>query len=153
MDISLPDLTATRHLGQALGRSLPTGSILLLEGTLGSGKTSLVQGLAQGLGITEPVVSPTFTLVNEYHDGRLPLYHFDLYRLNPVDVAKLYLDLYWEDSDYPLGIVALEWPDRLPQWPTPALHLSLTITDDDRRRAHLRPIGEPAAAWLEALHL
>lgn len=140
--IDLPDATATRRLGELLGRSLPAGSILLLEGDLGAGKTTLVQGIGLGLGITEPIVSPTFTLVNEYTEGRIPLYHMDLYRLEPAEIEALYLDQYWEGQDLPLGIVAIEWGDRLRVAPSPNLHLSLQTHASAKRRAHLTSTGE-----------
>ncbi|MGB7412594.1 MAG: tRNA (adenosine(37)-N6)-threonylcarbamoyltransferase complex ATPase subunit type 1 TsaE, partial [Thermosynechococcaceae cyanobacterium] len=98
---SLPNLAATQALGLSLGQVLPAGSILLLEGDLGCGKTSLVQSIGLGLGITDPIVSPTFTLINEYHEGRIPLYHLDLYRLPPADVTDLYLETYWQGIEYP----------------------------------------------------
>lgn len=151
MELLLPNPAATHRLGQVLGRSLPVGTILLLDGNLGSGKTSLVQGIGHGLGISEPIVSPTFTLVNEYLDGRLPLYHFDLYRLDTQAVASLYIDLYWEGVEYPLGLVAIEWPDRLPQWPEPALHIQLSITHDDQRLATLMPVGPVLPTWFKSL--
>jgi tRNA threonylcarbamoyladenosine biosynthesis protein TsaE len=131
--LSLPDITATQALGIRLGQLLPAGSILLLEGDLGSGKTSLVQSIGQGLGITDAIVSPTFTLINEYHDGRLPLYHFDLYRLRPAEVFDLYLDAYWEGIDFPLGIVAIEWPERLLEWPENSLCLQLQYQGEGRQ--------------------
>lgn len=140
--IDLPDAAATQQLGELLGRSLPAGSILLLEGDLGAGKTTLVQGIGLGLGITEPIVSPTFTLVNEYTEGRIPLYHMDLYRLEPAEIEALYLEQYWEGQELPLGIVAIEWADRLMAAPTPNLHLSLQTCASAKRRAHLTPAGE-----------
>jgi tRNA threonylcarbamoyladenosine biosynthesis protein TsaE len=73
--IFLADAQATRSLGISLGQSLPAGTVILLLGELGAGKTTLVQGIGAGVGITEPIVSPTFTLINEYLEGRLPLYH------------------------------------------------------------------------------
>ena len=79
----LPDATATFELGVCFGKHLQPGHILLLNGDLGAGKTTLIQGLGSGLGITDPIVSPTFTLLCEYLEGRIPLYHFDLYRLEP----------------------------------------------------------------------
>ena len=112
--LSLADAAATRSLGVTLGQFLPPGSVILLKGDLGSGKTTLVQGIGEGLGITEPIVSPTFTLINEYTEGRLPLYHLDLYRLEPVEVTALHLETYWEGVEFPLGIVAIEWAERLP---------------------------------------
>jgi tRNA threonylcarbamoyladenosine biosynthesis protein TsaE len=80
LQIYLANAQATRLLGIQLGQTLAAGSIILLTGDLGSGKTSIVQGIGEGLGINEPIVSPTFTLINEYDCGRLPLYHLDLYR-------------------------------------------------------------------------
>ena len=138
--IPLPDAQATQHLGIRLGKSLPAGSILLLEGDLGSGKTTLVQGMGRGLGIQEPIVSPTFTLINEYIEGRLPLYHLDLYRLQPEEVEGLNLDSYWEGFEMPLGIVVIEWADRLPYKPSSYLHLSLTYNEDKGRVAKLMPM-------------
>lgn len=129
----LPDLAATQRLGMILGRSLPPGSVLLLEGDLGSGKTTLVQGIGLGLGIVEPIVSPTFTLINEYLEGRVPLYHLDLYRLEPSEVAALHLETYWEGLEMPLGIVAIEWAERLPQRPDSFLQIRLTLNEDNSR--------------------
>ncbi|PZD75389.1 tRNA threonylcarbamoyladenosine biosynthesis protein TsaE [Acaryochloris thomasi RCC1774] len=133
LTLSLPDSAATQALGLKLGQSLPTGSILLLDGDLGSGKTSLVQSIGQGLGITDMIVSPTFTLINEYHTGRLPLYHLDLYRLPPAEVSNLYLDTYWEGIDFPLGIVAIEWPERLSDWPESYIHVKLQYQGEGRQ--------------------
>ena len=116
---------ATRDLGQSLGEHLPPGSLLLLQGDLGAGKTTLIQGLGLGLGIPEPIVSPTFTLVNEYHEGRIPLYHLDLYRLEPAEVASLYLEQYWGGTENPPGITAIEWSERLPQNPPAYLLIAL----------------------------
>ncbi|MEP0870251.1 tRNA (adenosine(37)-N6)-threonylcarbamoyltransferase complex ATPase subunit type 1 TsaE [Trichocoleus desertorum AS-A10] len=121
----LPDAAATRSLGLTLGQTLPAGSTLLLEGDLGSGKTTLVQGLGAGLGILEAIDSPTFTLINEYMEGRLPLYHLDLYRLQPTEVTELNLESYWEGADYPLGIMAIEWAERLPYLPERYLQVHL----------------------------
>ena len=125
LTVPLSDLSATQALGISLGQSLSAGSILMLGGDLGSGKTSLVQSIGQGLSITDAIVSPTFTLINEYHDGRLPLYHLDLYRLAPAEVPDLYLEAYWEGVDFPLGVVAIEWPERLQEWPENYIHVQL----------------------------
>src|SRR5919199_6139267 len=111
--IFLADTEATRSLGVTLGQSLPAGSVILLEGDLGSGKTTLVQGLGEGLGITNPIVSPTFTLINEYTEGRLPLYHLDLYRLQPAEVEALNPEIYWEGMEVPLGSSMLVIPEIL----------------------------------------
>ncbi|MBD2742748.1 tRNA (adenosine(37)-N6)-threonylcarbamoyltransferase complex ATPase subunit type 1 TsaE [Coleofasciculus sp. FACHB-1120] len=141
MVISLPDAGATRSLGIALGQSLPAGSVLLLEGDLGAGKTTLVQGIGEGLGITEPIVSPTFTLINEYTQGRLSLYHLDLYRLQPEEVEALNLETYWEGFEVPLGIAAIEWAERLPYQPPSFLSVQLTYCTNNGRQANLIPVG------------
>jgi tRNA threonylcarbamoyladenosine biosynthesis protein TsaE len=133
MELMLPDAAATQIVGTLLGRSLPCGSTLLLKGDLGSGKTTLVQGIAAGLGITEAIVSPTFTLINEYFEGRIPLYHFDLYRLDPLAVADLHPELYWDGIEHPLGIVAIEWAERLPYHPSRYLQISLNHGTSDRQ--------------------
>ncbi|HEY9729416.1 MAG TPA: tRNA (adenosine(37)-N6)-threonylcarbamoyltransferase complex ATPase subunit type 1 TsaE [Chroococcales cyanobacterium] len=140
--IFLADAEATRGLGIKLGQSLPAGSVILLEGDLGAGKTTLVQGIGEGLGITDAIVSPTFTLINEYTEGRIPLYHLDLYRLEPAEVEALNLDSYWEGMDVPLGIVAIEWAERLPYKPPSFLYLYLTYSQDSGRQAELTSVGE-----------
>ena len=139
--IFLADAEATRSLGISLGQSLPVGSVILLEGDLGAGKTTLVQGIGEGLGITEPIVSPTFTLINEYIEGRLPLYHLDLYRLQPAEVEALNLESYWEGTEVPLGIVAIEWAERLPYLPSSYLSVQITYLADSGRQAELVPVG------------
>jgi tRNA threonylcarbamoyladenosine biosynthesis protein TsaE len=136
----LSDEQATRQLGFQLGQFLQAGSTLLLDGDLGSGKTTLVQGIGAGLGIPEPVVSPTFTLICEYLEGRLPLYHLDLYRLQPPEVDELHLEIYWQGGEYPLGIVAIEWAERLLEPPQDYLRISLTSLPNGRQ-AHLTAVG------------
>jgi tRNA threonylcarbamoyladenosine biosynthesis protein TsaE len=133
LQLHLPDLESTQKLGMQLGETLSPGTIVLLEGDLGSGKTTLVQALGRQLGITEAIVSPTFTLVNEYPEGRIPLYHFDLYRLNPDEVKGLHLETYWDGIESPLGIVAIEWPERLSPWPEQYLHIHLTHAPEGRK--------------------
>ncbi|NJM48549.1 MAG: tRNA (adenosine(37)-N6)-threonylcarbamoyltransferase complex ATPase subunit type 1 TsaE, partial [Alkalinema sp. RU_4_3] len=128
----LRDAAATRALGLYLGARLTAGSCLLLAGDLGAGKTSLIQGLGLGLGITESIDSPTFTLINEYLDGRLPLYHLDLYRLEPSEVAALYLENYWEAIEVDPGITAIEWPECLAYGPDCFLQVELTHRGEGR---------------------
>jgi tRNA threonylcarbamoyladenosine biosynthesis protein TsaE len=116
--LSVPDLAGTTTIAKTMATLLEPGTILLLEGNLGSGKTAFVKGLGQGLGITETITSPTFTLIDEYcvdqlNPARMPLYHMDLYRLEPGQVQDLYLQEYWRGIDFPLGVVAIEWADRL----------------------------------------
>ena len=140
--ISLPDAEATRQLGKILGQSLPAGSVVLLEGDLGAGKTTLVQGLGEGLGITTAIVSPTFTLINEYTEGRLPLYHLDLYRLSEGEIASLYPETYWEGREVTPGITAIEWAERLPYKPSNYLHIQLSHTANYGRQANIEQVGE-----------
>jgi tRNA threonylcarbamoyladenosine biosynthesis protein TsaE len=129
----LADADATYRFGMRLGQVLSAGSVILLEGDLGSGKTTLVQGIGQGLGITEPIISPTFILISEYLDGRIPLYHLDLYRLQPPEVDSLHLEAYWEGQEFPLGIVAIEWSERLSYRPSSYLGIKLTAIEQSRQ--------------------
>jgi tRNA threonylcarbamoyladenosine biosynthesis protein TsaE len=139
----LPDAQATRSLGIKLGQTLPAGSVLLLEGDLGSGKTTLVQGLGEGLGLQDTVDSPTFTLVQEYFGGRVPLYHLDLYRLGAEQTASLHPEIYWEGVEVEPGIVAIEWADRLPYRPPSYLQINLSYTPDGGRQAIRLQISQP----------
>ncbi|MEH1922178.1 tRNA (adenosine(37)-N6)-threonylcarbamoyltransferase complex ATPase subunit type 1 TsaE [Nostoc sp.] len=141
MKIFLADAEATLRLGITLGESLTPGSVILLEGDLGAGKTTLVQGIGKGLGIVEPIVSPTFTVINEYTEGRLPLYHLDLYRLEPQEVTALNLESYWEGVEFIPGIVAIEWAERLPYKPDSYLSVSLTYGDGGTRQVELVPFN------------
>ncbi|EAZ88341.1 tRNA (adenosine(37)-N6)-threonylcarbamoyltransferase complex ATPase subunit type 1 TsaE [Crocosphaera chwakensis] len=140
--LRLRNFEASKALGQKLGQNLPKGSVLLLQGDLGAGKTTLVQGIGEGLGITDPIVSPTFTLINEYHEGRLPLYHLDLYRLEPDAVAKLYLEQYWEEEERLPGITAIEWPEKLPYLPLNYLEIQLSYIEETGRQVILQPVGD-----------
>ena len=99
----------TEALGAALGRVLTPGTILAYRGDLGAGKTAFTRGLAKGLGYADSVTSPTYTIVNEYLGGRLPLFHFDMYRLRSAD------DLWgigWDDYLDRGGVCAVEWSER-----------------------------------------
>ena len=106
---------ATAAVGRALAPTLSAGDVLLLYGDLGAGKTAFVRGLAEGLGISrDEVSSPTFTLIQEYRGGRLPLFHVDLYRIeDPREFDELGLDEIAED-----GVLAIEWAERYPAPPT-----------------------------------
>jgi tRNA threonylcarbamoyladenosine biosynthesis protein TsaE len=141
MKIFLADAAATRSLGIALGQILTLGKIILLEGDLGAGKTTLVQGLGEGLGIKSPIVSPTFTLINEYLEGRFPLYHLDLYRLEANEVVSLNLETYWEGIEVPPGIVAIEWAERMPIKPESYIKIYLTHGTDGTRQAEITPFN------------
>jgi tRNA threonylcarbamoyladenosine biosynthesis protein TsaE len=130
----------TSRVGRGFAARLVPGATILLEGELGAGKTAFVRGIAEGLGIDPAEVSsPTFTLVQEYRGGRLPLYHVDLYRLNTLEVGDLGLD----DEAMEAGVVAIEWPDRLPRTPPGAIRVRIAHGDGDRRTITL---DEPAPA-------
>ena len=98
----------TEKIGEALAKSLQPGTILAYRGDLGAGKTAFTRGLARGLGCKETVTSPTYTIVNEYLGGRLPLFHFDMYRLASSDDLW---DIGWEDYLDREGVCAVEWSE------------------------------------------
>lgn len=102
----------TEALGERLGHVLSAGSVVAYTGDLGAGKTAFTRGLARGLGVPWRVTSPTFTIVNEYEGGRLPLFHFDMYRLGGAE--ELY-DIGWEDYLGRGGVCAVEWSEHIPQ--------------------------------------
>ena len=135
--ILLPDRQATEQLGITLGKNLTAGSVILLQGDLGAGKTTLVQGIGKSLGIIDSIVSPTFTLINEYTEGRIPLYHLDLYRLEPEEVTGLNLESYWEGIEVIPGIVAIEWAERMPYKPESYLIIGLTHQPNGTRQAEI----------------
>ncbi|MEM1392038.1 MAG: tRNA (adenosine(37)-N6)-threonylcarbamoyltransferase complex ATPase subunit type 1 TsaE [Cyanobacteria bacterium P01_D01_bin.116] len=143
MKIFLKDALATQDLGIILGQTLKANTVILLEGDLGSGKTTLVQGLGKGLDIDEPIVSPTFTIINEYTQARLPLYHLDLYRLETAEIIGLNLDTYWDGIEVVPGIVAIEWAQRMPYKPDAyiAIHLS-----NESESQHLDEVNSVARA-------
>ena len=100
----------TEALGRALAQRLAPGAVVAFTGDLGAGKTAFVRGMAQGLGIAQRVTSPTFTIVNEYEGGRLPLFHFDMYRLSSADEL---FDIGWEDFLRRGGVCAVEWSETV----------------------------------------
>ena len=100
----------TEKIGAAVGKIIPAGTVLAYRGDLGAGKTAFTRGLARGLGFKEAVTSPTYTIVNEYLGGRLPLFHFDMYRLSSADDL---FDIGWEDYLTRGGVCAVEWSERV----------------------------------------
>ncbi|HOO28299.1 MAG TPA: tRNA (adenosine(37)-N6)-threonylcarbamoyltransferase complex ATPase subunit type 1 TsaE [Lachnospiraceae bacterium] len=100
----------TYALGKALGKEAVPGSIYTLVGELGTGKTVLTQGFAEGLGIAGPVSSPTFTILQVYEDGRLPFYHFDVYRIGDIEEMD---EIGYEDCFYGTGVCMIEWADLI----------------------------------------
>ena len=111
----------TENLGAALGKRLPAGTVLAYRGDLGAGKTAFTRGLSRGLGCAELVTSPTYTIVNEYLGGRLPLFHFDMYRLRSSEDLW---DIGWEDYLERGGVCAVEWSENVAD----ALEDAVTIT-------------------------
>jgi tRNA threonylcarbamoyladenosine biosynthesis protein TsaE len=142
--LDLADANSTQKLGKLLGQLLPVGSVIFLEGDLGAGKTTLVQGIGYGLGIGEQIVSPTFSLIDEYTDGRLPLYHLDLYRLSSTEIEALHPEIYWEGVEVQPGITAIEWAQLLPDRPPNYLKIQLFHTLDRQRQAKLQLVGNLA---------
>ena len=122
----------TEALGARLARALEPGAVVAFTGDLGAGKTAFVRGLARGLGIPDRVTSPTFTIVNEYEGGRLPLFHFDLYRLGCADEL---FDIGWEDYLARGGVCAVEWSERMEELLEPGtVRVDLRRGEDEDRR-------------------
>lgn len=142
----------TRRVGVALGRLLSGGEVLALCGNLGAGKTTLVQGIAVGLGLDVRVTSPTFTLINEYGapSNRCRLLHADTYRLaEPAAEAEMLGDLFDEE---PTAVVAVEWAERVAALlPPDHLRVELSIDDATTRTLRLTATGVESAALLERL--
>ena len=129
----------TEALAQALAETLRPGEVLALDGGLGAGKTAFTRGLALGLGYPGRVQSPTFTIVNEYLGGRLPLFHFDLYRLNAPEEL---FDLGWEDYLDRGGVCAAEWSEKGGGYLSPTRRITITRGPDDHsRRLEIEEVG------------
>jgi len=140
----------TDRLGAALAVALPAGSVVALIGTLGAGKTRLVQAVAAALGVPrESVTSPTFVLVNEYKGGRLPIYHFDTYRLKDDDeFLNLGPDEYF-DSD---GLTFVEWADRVADLlPAERLEIKIDVLSDTARTFTIRSSPGPLSKTIEKM--
>ena len=121
----------TEALGVALGKVIPAGTILAYRGDLGAGKTAFTRGLARGLGYAEPVTSPTYTIVNEYLGGRLPLFHFDMYRLRS---AEDLWDIGWEDYLDRGGVCAVEWSENVDEAMENAVYVTIEKTGEESRK-------------------
>lgn len=138
----------TAAFGEQLGRIADSGDLYLLSGGLGAGKTCLTQGVAAGLGVVDPVTSPTFTLVNVY-DGRLRLYHVDLYRIEQAsELDELGLEELLESD----AVIVVEWAERAEAfWPNERLDIMLEPLDGNHRRIRCHAVGARYAAQLERL--
>ena len=121
----------TEAIGQRLGAILSAGTILAYEGDLGAGKTAFTRGLAKGLGANDPVTSPTYTIVNEYLSGRIPLFHFDMYRLRSSEDLW---DIGWDDYLDRGGVCAVEWSENVRDAMEDAVTVRIEKTGEDTRR-------------------
>ena len=121
----------TEAVGAALGKRLNPGTVIAYRGDLGAGKTAFTRGLARGLGAAEPVTSPTYTIVNEYLSGRMPLFHFDMYRLRSSDDL---FDIGWEDYLDRGGVCAVEWSETVAGAMEDAILVTIDKTGEDSRR-------------------
>ena len=121
----------TEALGASLGKILAPGTVIAYRGDLGAGKTAFTRGLARGLGYAEPVTSPTYTIVNEYLGGRLPLFHFDMYRLRSSDDL---FDIGWEDYLDRGGVCAVEWSENVDDAMEGAIIITIEKLGEDTRR-------------------
>lgn len=145
-----PSVEATRALGAALAELIRAGDLVLLAGDLGAGKTALTQGIGRGLGITEPITSPTFTLAREYDQGRLALHHLDVYRLDQLqEIYDLGLPEMLDEG----GVTVIEWGDAVaPGLPSDYLQVRLTFGDgDDDRELELEIVGPSWSGRTRAL--
>ena len=124
----------TEAVGAALGRILTPGAVIAYRGDLGAGKTAFTRGLARGLGCRETVTSPTYTIVNEYLTGRMPLFHFDMYRLASSDDLW---DIGWEDYLDRGGVCAVEWSENVDDAMENAVFVTIEKTGEDSRRITL----------------
>ena len=121
----------TEAIGAALGKILPPGTVIAYRGDLGAGKTAFTRGLAKGLGCTDMVTSPTYTIVNEYLSGRIPLFHFDMYRLASSDDLW---DIGWEDYLERGGVCAVEWSENVEDALEGAIDVTIEKTGEESRR-------------------
>ena len=124
----------TEAIGAALGKIIPSGSVIAYRGDLGAGKTAFTRGLAKGLGCTEIVTSPTYTIVNEYLGGRIPLFHFDMYRLRSSDDL---FDIGWDDYLDRGGVCAVEWSENVADAMEDAIYITIEKLGEDSRRITL----------------
>jgi len=121
----------TEAIGSALGKIIPPGTVIAYRGDLGAGKTAFTRGLARGLGCTGIVTSPTYTIVNEYLGGRIPLFHFDMYRLRSSDDL---FDIGWDDYLDRGGVCAVEWSENVDDAMEEAIYITMEKLGEDSRR-------------------
>ncbi len=147
MELTTRSAEETRALGRRLGRALRPADVVALVGELGSGKTTLVQGVAEALEARGRVASPSFLIVHEYR-GRLPIYHVDLFRLRPEDLESIGLEELFDEG----GVVLVEWAERAERLlPPDSLWVFLEIVDPSTRRIRIEPRGVRSRRLVEAL--
>ena len=140
MQITTHSADETQALGQKLASRLAPGDVIAYFGDLGAGKPAFTRGLAQGLGITDPVTSPTYTIVNEYLSGRIPLFHFDMYRLSSSDEL---FDIGWEDYLSRGGVCAVEWSENVEDALQDAIRVTIEKDADEPDTRHITITGGP----------
>mgnify|MGYP000318994167 FL=1 len=147
MQITTHSADETQALGQRLAKRLLPGDVIAYFGDLGAGKTALTRGIAQGLGVTDLVTSPTYTIVNEYLTGRIPLFHFDMYRLGSSDEL---FDIGWEDYLARGGVCAVEWSENVEDALRDAIHITIEKDplEPDTRRITIEGGGRFEAAGI-----
>jgi tRNA threonylcarbamoyladenosine biosynthesis protein TsaE len=149
MKLTVNSAAEMNKIGAAIALTTKPHDLLLLKGDLGAGKTTLTQGIGRTLGIKRPVKSPTFTIVREYREARLPLFHMDFYRLENDDLSSIDLNSYLAEP----GLVVIEWPQVIKaQLPEYALQLTIHRVDDQwdstKRTVEFEVQGERAKQWL-----
>ncbi|MGG7076422.1 tRNA (adenosine(37)-N6)-threonylcarbamoyltransferase complex ATPase subunit type 1 TsaE [Clostridium sardiniense] len=143
MEFEVNSIEETTNLGVALGKLLNSGDIICLTGDLGTGKTHITKGISRGLGITDNITSPTFTIVNEYDSGRLKLYHFDVYRVSDPD--EIYV-IGFDDYIFGDGVSIIEWANYIEEiLPSDYLHIYIQkdlTKGENYRKIIVTPYGE-----------
>ena len=135
----------TEKIGAALAKILAPGTVIAYRGELGAGKTAFTRGLARGLGCTDMVTSPTYTIVNEYLNGRMPLFHFDMYRLASADDLW---DIGWDDYLERGGVCAVEWSENVAEALEEPITVTIEKTGPGSRRITIEGVNDHAAFGL-----
>ena len=143
MVIETKSAKETYQLGVELGKKAQRGQVFTMVGDLGVGKTVFTQGLAEGLGITDPISSPTFTIVQEYDEGRLPFYHFDVYRIGDISEMD---EIGFEDYVYGEGVSLIEWANLIEEI-LPEKRVDIVIEKDLTRGFDYRKITIEGSEW------
>ena len=145
MELTTYSPEETERLGAALAKRLQPGDVIAYYGDLGAGKTAFTRGVAAGLGVTDRVTSPTYTIVNEYLSGRIPLFHFDMYRLESADEL---FDIGWEDYLGRGGVCAVEWSEHVEEALNGAIRVELRKDPDEPDKRTILIKGEKRFADL-----